>query len=90
MTRSGSCGPDLWIDPSSYKSGYRKLEIHFSGNRVNQDLPEIVQFRDSEVVSLRTESLLERGWNLQKTQAITPLADVAGLDKNILTGKHNI
>jgi hypothetical protein len=53
--------------------------------------PEIVQFSwGFGSVSPSAESLLERVWNLQKTQAITPLAGVAGLDKNILTGNHNI
>src|SRR5260370_38276362 len=36
------------------------------------------------------ESLLERVWNLQQTQTITPMADVTGLDDDILTGHHNI
>jgi len=40
--------------------------------------------------STNVESLLERVWNPQQTQAITSMAAVADLDKDILTGRHNI
>src|SRR5258708_11095941 len=36
------------------------------------------------------ESVLDRVWNLQQTQTINPMADVTGLDDDILTGHHNI